>query len=176
MGVPDGATAEQGNDTTETTTDTTTDTTGGEQPDPGSPADQVSAEIASAEVAGWWRSLFGVGGDQHEAGGGGTGGQFMFASVEELTGVITKWELERDGIMADRNAIAEAYYMIADPASDSMSVSQANASRNSLATMWEHSDQMLKYAENYIAKLYASHKQMTTTEDGVRDSMKSIEV
>ncbi len=172
MGVPDGTAAERGEDSTETPE--TTDT---EPQDPGTPADQVNAEIASAEVSDWWRSLFGLGGgDPHEAGGGGTGGQFMFASVEQLNGVISKWEKERDGIMADRDAIADAYYMIAEPASDTMSVGQANASRNSLANMWQHSDQMLRYAEDYIAKLYASHKQMTSTEDGVRDSMNSIEV
>ena len=61
--------------------------------------------------------------------------------------------------------------MIAEPAADPMSVGQADASRNSLANMWQHSNAMLRYAENYIEKLKASHKQMTS--DGRRRSRDS---
>ncbi len=157
MGVPDGASAD-------------------ETREPGSPADQVNAEIASAEVTEWWKSLFGLGeAAPHQAGGGGTGGQFMFASLDELNAVITKWEEERDGILADRDAIADAYHSVAEPAADSMSRQQAQASRDSLATMWQHSDAMLRYAENYIAKLYASRDQIAVMEDGARDRMRSIQ-
>lgn len=164
MGVPDGANAEGAN----------ADET--EPRDPGTPADQVHAEITAAEVTAWWKSLFGFGEPQpYEAGGGGTGGQFMFASIDELNGVITKWEEERDGILADRDAIAEAYYSIAEPASDDMSQELAGASRDSLANMWQHSDAMLKYAENYIAKLYASRDQIAVMEDGARDRMRTVQ-
>jgi len=181
VGVPDGATAEEhggdvpGSSTASNPTATAEVPATGEQ-DPGTPADQVNAEIAYAEVTEWWKSLFGSGGDPHLAGGGGTGGQFMFANIEELDSVITKWEGERDGIAADKETIAGSYYLIAEPASDSMSAAQATASRNSLAIMWEHSDQMLKYAENYIAKLKASREGMATMETGVRDTFKGIEV
>lgn len=178
MGVPDGATAEHGGNDQEpaaTNTAATTDAPVDGEQDPGTPADQVNAEIAYAEVSEWWKSLFGSGGDPHEAGGGGTGGQFMFANIEELDGVITKWKGERDGILADKETIAQAYGMIAEPAGDTMSAVQATASRNSLAIMWEHSDQMLKYAENYILKLQASRDGMATTETGVRDTFKSME-
>ncbi len=163
MGVPDGANADG------------TSADGTEPQDPGTPADQVNAEITSAEVAAWWKSLFGFGEPQpHEAGGGGTGGQFMFASVDELNRVITRWEEERDGILADRDAIAEAYYSIAEPASDPMSQDLAGASRDSLANMWQHSVAMLKYAENYIEKLYASRDQIAVMEDGARDRMRGV--
>jgi hypothetical protein len=159
VGVPDGTNAD--------------DTGTGDQ-DPGTPADQVNAEIVREGVLGWWRSLFGQG-DPYQAGGGGQGGQFMFASIEELDDVIKKWETERDGISEDRNAIAEAYYTVREPASDLMSRAQAAASRDSLANMWQHSDAMLTYANNYIAKLKASRDQMQVMEDGARDNMRSIQ-
>lgn len=162
MGVPDGA-------NTDNTGNTDT------EQDPGTPQEQVEQEIASTEVLAWWRSLFGLGGGQpHESGGGGTGGQFMFASLEELDGVIAKWEEERDGILADREQIFEAYDCIAEPAADSMSQYQAQASRDSIANMFQHNDAMLRYAENYIAKLNASREQMAVMEDGNRDLMNNI--
>ncbi|MFL6124462.1 hypothetical protein [Actinophytocola sp.] len=145
--------------------------------DPGTPADQVDEEIARENVLGWWRSLFGLGGDQpYEAGGGGTGGQFMFASLDDLNGVIKKWEDERDSIRDDRDAIADAYYAIKDPAGDPMSRGQASASRDSLANMWNHSNAMLNYANNYIEKLKASHAQISAMEDGAHARMRSIQV
>jgi hypothetical protein len=159
VGVPDGANA---------------DDTGTDNQDPGTPADQVNAEIVREGVLGWWRSLFGQG-DPYQAGGGGQGGQFMFASIEDLDDVIKKWETERDGINDDRNAISEAYYSINEPASDLMSRAQAAASRDSLANMWQHSDAMLTYANNYISKLKASRDQMQVMEDGARDNMRSIQ-
>lgn len=159
MGVPDGANA---------------DDTGTDNQDPGTPADQVNAEITREGVLGWWRSLFGQS-DPYQAGGGGQGGQFMFASIEDLDDVIKKWETERDGISDDRNAISEAYYSIREPASDLMSRAQAAASRDSLANMWQHSDAMLTYANNYITKLKASRDQMQIMDDGARDNMRSIQ-
>lgn len=163
VGVPDGANTDN------------TDNTEPEQ-DPGTAAEQVDQEIASTEVLNWWRSLFGLGGDPqpHESGGGGTGGQFMFASLEELDAIIVKWEEQRDGILADRDAIYDAYDGIAEPAGDSMSQFQANASRDSLSNMFHHNNAMLRYADNYIAKLYASREQIAVMEDGARDQMRSV--
>jgi hypothetical protein len=159
VGVPDGANAEN----TET-----------ENEEPGTPAEQVDREIASAEVSSWWRSLFGFG-EEYEAGGGGTGGQFTFANVEELDSCIARWEQERDGIMADRDAIADAFYAVAPPAGDIMSRGQADASQTSLANMYIHSDSMLKYAENYILKLRDSRGQIQAQEDSARDQLRSVE-
>lgn len=166
MGVPDGANAED--DNTENTENT--------EEDPGTPADQVDQEIAATQVSEWWRSLFGFGDPtEHESGGGGTGGQYMFTSPEELAVVIGKWEDERDAIQADQNQIAEAYWAIKNPAGDNMSQGQAEASKTSLATMWEHNNAMLEYANGYIDKLKSSHAQMATTEDAVRHSMNIIQ-
>ncbi|HEX6354024.1 hypothetical protein [Actinophytocola sp.] len=145
-----------------------------EQP-PGTPEEQVNQEInGQTGVFGWWRSLFGTG-EPYEAGGGGTGGQFMFASLEELDSLIKRWEDERDGIQRDKDAIADAYHMIKDPAADVMSRVQASASKDSVANMWHHSDAMLRYAENYIQKLKDSRAQIQVMEDGAHDQMRSVQ-
>lgn len=161
MGVPDGTNAQDTDDMAE---------------DVGSAADQVNAEVTREGVLGWWKTLFG--GDptqQYEAGGGGQGGQFMFADVHELDAVIKQWEDERDGIKEDRQTIADAYYSINDPAGDIMSKAQAAASKDSLANMWQHSNAMLEYAENYIEKLKASRQQMSVQEEGARENFRSIQ-
>src|SRR5262245_40873459 len=99
----------------------------------------------------------------------------MFADVHELDGVIKQWEDERDGIKADRQTISDAYYSITDPAGDVMSRAQASASKDSLANMWQHSDAMLQYAENYIAKLKASRQQMAVQEEGAQQNFRSVQ-
>ncbi|WP_133902381.1 hypothetical protein [Actinophytocola oryzae] len=155
---------------------TNADDTGTDDQDPGTPADQVNGEIVREGVLGWWRALFGLNPtEEYQAGGGGAGGQFMFASIEELDTVITRWEDERDGILADREKISEAYYSITPPAGDSMSRGQATASQDSLANMWHHNDAMLKYAENYIAKLKASRRQMSLNEEGADARFRTIQ-
>jgi hypothetical protein len=180
VGVPDGANAGRhraAEPAEPATTDATTDTTEDpqEQP-PGTPEDQVNGEIARAEISDWLRDLFpfGDGATPHQAGGGGTGGQFMFASLEELDGIIAKWKEERDGIIADRDAILAAQDTVAPPAGDTMSVELTEASKSSLAAMKQHSEAMLKYANDYIAKLYASRVQMATQEEGARETMHSV--
>ncbi len=160
MGVPDGTNA---------------DDTGTGNQDPGTPADQVNTTIVTQNVVGWWRSLFGGDPTQYQAGGGGKGGQFMFASVDELNGVIKQWETMRDDIQDDKDKIADAYFKIKAPAGDVMSQGQASASRDSLANLWQHSDAMLKYADNYITKLYESRDQMQVMEDGAHSNFKSIQ-
>jgi hypothetical protein len=173
VGVPDGANA--GRHRAEEPDEPAT-TDDAQDQDPGTPQDQVDGEIARAEISDWLRGLFPFGGEPtpHQAGGGGTGGQFMFANLDELDGIIAKWKEERDGIIADRDAISDAYHMIKPPAGDTMSVGQTEASQNSLASMWQHSEAMLKYANDYIAKLYAARVQMATQDDGARETMRSV--
>ena len=161
VGVPDGA---------------NTDNTGNTEQEPGTAEEQVQQEIASTEVMNWWRSIFGFGGEPqpHESGGGGTGGQFMFANLDELDAVITRWEDEREGILADRDVIRDTFHANAAPAGDVMSNVQFTASQASLANMYQHNDAMLRYAENYIAKLRASRKQMATMDEGARDNLRGV--
>lgn len=150
--------------------------TGNTEQEPGTPAEQVRQEIAATEFRDFWRSVLPFGGEPqpHQSGGGGTGGQFMFASLDELDGVISRWEQELRGILADREQITEARRVIADPAADQMSQWQARVSRESLGELLKHNDAMLRYAENYIAKLLASREQMAVMEDGARDRMRSV--
>jgi hypothetical protein len=63
---------------------------------------------------------------------------------------------------------------VAPPAGDSMSVELTEQSKYSLAAMRQHSEAMLKYANDYIAKLYASRVQMATQDDGARETMRSV--
>jgi hypothetical protein len=161
VGVPDGTNAQDVG-------------TENEQP-PGTPEEQVQQEIGNnTGLGGWWKSLFGNG-EPYEAGGGGTGGQYMFANVEELDSLIKRWEDERDGIQKDKDAIADAYHLVKAPAGDIMSQLQTGASQDSLANMWHHSDAMLQYAENYIAKLKASRAQIQIMEDGAQDQIRSVQ-
>lgn len=170
MGVPDGANAEERPE----------DGTPAEPVDPGSPADQVENEIVTAEVAttvtDWWGSLFGTEGKPWEAGGGGAGGKFMFANIEELDAVIKKWEAECDAIREDGKKIREAWNAIAEPAGDGMSADAAAASRKSLLSMFSHNTAMMAYAQDYIRKLYESRNQMQTSEDGAVAQMRSVQI
>jgi hypothetical protein len=64
--------------------------------------------------------------------------------------------------------------VIAEPAADAMSRYQADASRDSIANMFQHNTAMLRYAESYIEKLKASREQMAVMEDGNRDRLRSV--
>lgn len=151
MGVPEGATPE-----TEANDESAQDAPppDGQEDEPPPPGEQVDAEITSAEVREWLGGIFGFGtAPEHESGGGGAGGQFMFADVAELDSVITQWNTQRDEIQADQDRIISAYHEIAEPAGDEMSRGQADASRESLLNMWKHNFQMMQYTDNYIMKL-----------------------
>ena len=151
MGVPDGATpeAEANNETAQDAPPPE-----GEETEPPPPDQQVDNEITSAEVRDWLGGIFGNdAGNEHESGGGGAGGEFLFADLAELDAVIGQWNSQRDEIQADQERIIGAYHDIAEPAGDEMSVGQAEASRESLLNMWKHNFQMLQYTDNYIKNL-----------------------
>jgi hypothetical protein len=175
VGVPDGANAGRHRAPEDTEGTENPQNSGAEETeeDPGTPAEQVQLEIAAAQAAGVLPSIFGFGGP-HEAGGGGTGGQFMFADLAELDGVITEWETERDGIEADRDAIDVAMGLIAEPAGDMMSAGLTSTSKQSLEAMKNHSGAMLDYANEYLNKLYASRQQMAIMEDGAVAHMRGV--
>jgi hypothetical protein len=136
----------------------------GQQPSP--PADkQIDQQISLGNVIDRLGSLFGADW-QTPAGGGGTGGQFMFASIAELDAVIAQWEKELEAIRADGITIDEAAGFVEPPAQDGMSVGQADATRQSLIKLREHNTAMRGYAEEYIKKLKASRASMTNTDQG----------
>ncbi len=169
MGVPDGATAETQENNVSAQDAPPPDDQENEPPPPDA---QVDAEIMTAEAREWLGGIFGFGtGSEHESGGGGAGGQFMFANVEELDAVITKWQTQRDEIEADQERIVSAYYEITEPAGDDMSHGQAEAARNSLVSMWEHCSQMLTYTDNYLQKLTLARGDMVSMDQDAETLM-----
>jgi hypothetical protein len=183
VGVPDGVGRHRAPDDTasDTASDTGGDAGGTEDPldagaehEPGTPEEQVRQEIIAAQATGVLPSILGLDWE-HEAGGGGTGGQFMFANLAELDGVIAAWQRECDGIRADGLAIEEAMKTVARPAQDLMSIGMTSTSKTSLAAMKSHCDAMLTYTEEYLAKLRASRTQMATTEDGALARVRGVQ-
>ena len=172
MGVPDGATPE-----TEANDETARDApppANGEENEPPPPEQQIDNEIMTAEAREWLGGIFGFDTTfQHESGGGGAGGQFMFANVDELDAIITKWTTQRDEIEADLKRIGDAFNEINAPAGDPMSQGQANTARSSLVSMGEHCSQMLKYADSYIRKLNQARVEMSTMDEDAATSLRT---
>lgn len=157
-----------GNTTNDTTNQPATDDT------PPPPGDQIQLEISTGRVMEWLGGLFGNEWE-NSAGGGGTGGQFMFASVDELNTVISQWQAEHDAIKSDGVKIDQAAGFITPPAEDGMSVAQADATRQSLVTLRQHNEAMQAYAEQYIAKLVASRDSMVNTEANNQAQLRSAD-
>lgn len=151
----------------------TTDQQG--QPPPPPPDKQIDQEISLGKVFEGLGKLFGAGGWETTAGGGGQGGQFMFASLADLDAVITQWETQLDAIQKDGLAISQAALNIGPPAEDGMSRGQANATKGSLLKLKEHNDAMRDYAVEYIKKLKASRASMANTEQGNESQMRSVD-
>ncbi len=151
----------------------TTDQPPANEPPP-PPDTQIQQEISTGRVMEWLGGLFG---NEWEspAGGGGTGGQFMFASIADLNTVIAQWQAEHDAIKADGLKIQEAAGYIAPPAGDGMSVAQADATRQSLITLREHNEAMRVYAEQYISKLIASRDSLVNTEQNNEAQVRSVD-
>ena len=79
----------------------------GTNTDPLPPDQQIQMQISLGKVKEWLGGLFGQDWDT-SAGGGGTGGQFVFASIAELDGVIAQWKDQREAIQADGAKIRQA--------------------------------------------------------------------
>ena len=136
------------------------------QGQPSIPADQqIDQQISLGNVVDRLGSMFGADWET-PAGGGGTGGQFMFASIAELDAVIAQWETELEAIRADGITINDAAGFVQAPAEDDMSVGQADATRQSLIKLREHNVAMRGYAEEYVKKLKASRASMVNTDQG----------
>ncbi|MFL6143206.1 MAG: hypothetical protein ACJ72N_15250 [Labedaea sp.] len=93
------------------------------------------------------------------SGGGGAGGQYVFASLAELDGLITDWEALRDRIRDRDVKFRRAISLIAPPADDLMSRLQAKGVVGSLVKAQAHNLAMFTYADGYVTKLKAAHAQ-----------------
>jgi hypothetical protein len=145
----------------------------GQQPPP-PPDKQIDQQISLGKVMDRLGSLFGADW-QTTAGGGGTGGQFMFASIGELDAVIAQWETQYDAITVDGDAIDQAAGFVEPPAEDGMSVGQADATRQSLVKLKEHNIAMRDYAKEYIKKLKASRASMVNTDQGNSAQLRHVD-
>lgn len=131
-------------------------------PDAGSTPDrQISLDMVADRIG----TLFGPGW-QTTYGGGGTGGKYMFANLQDLDAVITQWKDVYEAIGEDGRTIEQMAMFIEPPAEDDMSVGQADATRQSMVNLKEHNLAMRTYAEEYIKKLQASRDSMANTEQG----------
>jgi hypothetical protein len=98
------------------------------------------------------------------SGGGGASGRYVFASLQELDGIIADWEALRDRISARDVKFQRALSLLTPPAEDVMSRLQAQAMLGSLMKAQAHNRTMYNYADGYVAKLKSARSQYATTE------------
>jgi hypothetical protein len=134
------------------------------------PIEQISLDRVAERMG----SLFGEGWEE-SYGGGGTGGKYMFASIDELNAVITQWEGVQQALAKDADTIEAAARFVEEPAGDEMSVGQANATRDSLVELKKHNEDMKKYAEEYIQKLKDSRDSMANTDQAKASQLGNID-
>ncbi len=99
------------------------------------------------------------------SGGGGAGGQFVFASVGELDGISGDLESLRDDIRKDGDKLKQAQFLIEPPGEDIMSRLEAKTTVHSLGKAIEHNKTMAAYADTEIAKLRAARNAYTKSDD-----------
>lgn len=137
------------------------------------PDQQVQLEISLGRVQDWLGGLFGTDWET-KAGGGGTGGQYMFASIADLDAVIAQWKDQREAILADGQKIQQAAGAIYAPAGDGMSGGMTDTSLQSLDALYQHNRAMFKYADDYIRKLEASRASMVNTDQSGKSTMDNV--
>lgn len=98
------------------------------------------------------------------SGGGGAGGRYVFASLEELDDIIADWEALHDRIRNRAAKLKRAIGLIEPPAEDIMSRLQANTAVRSLEKAEAHRQAMENYARNYVEKLRAARAQYAGTD------------
>ena len=127
------------------------------------PERRVDAAIAAARFGEVGLGSLGSG-EHFDSGGGGAGGQFVFADLAALNAAITRWAALHERIKLRGQTIQKASDLCNPPADDLMSRYQADAAKDTLIKKLEHNDAMLAYAEGYVQKLTVSRNIMVTTE------------
>jgi hypothetical protein len=118
--------------------------------------------------------IFGADAPTPTTGGGGGSGAYMFASIEELDGVIQQWGDLIDDIKADNVEVDQAVARIEKPAGDDVSTANYRQSGEVVKAMQKHNNVLLEYAEHYKAKLEDCRAQMATTEQGNQTRMNKV--
>ncbi len=151
--------------------------------DPGTPEEQINTTVATVSlfdtISRTLAPVLGfIGADPpaptREGGGGGGGGAYMFASLEELDGVIQQWQDLIDEIIADQGNIDSAVFEAARPAGDDVSRDNYRESSDVVRAMRMHNEELLVYAQNYVVNLTKCRKQMATTDEGTEASMNQV--
>lgn len=156
--------------------------TGSSTTDPGTPEDQINSTVQTASlfdtVSRALSPIMGFIGNPlpatYDTGGGGAGGSYMFASLDELDGVIAQWQDLVDDIKADQGNIESAVMQANWPAGDSVSDQNYRQSSDVVQAMRKHNEKLLVYAEHYLVKLKECRTQMSTTEQGNQDKMNKV--
>lgn len=108
-------------------------------------------------------------------GGGGSGGHYLFASLDELDSVIAEWMKLRDDIGADRDKFWQAQQLIGPPAEDEPSRRQSDALIDSLTTALDHNESLRNYSDSYIMKLMAAREQYLTTDEESAERLRDVD-
>jgi hypothetical protein len=128
-----------------------------------SPEQRVDAATKSAGCGQIGLGSLGVG-EWFDGGGGGAGGQFVFADLAALDTAIARWTALKDRIGGRGRKIARARDRCNPPAEDVMSRRQADAAREAMNKKLLHNDAMRAYADAYLHKLADSRATMAAAE------------
>lgn len=109
------------------------------------------------------------------SGGGGSGGQYVFASLEELDALKTEWTEILEATTSDGQGLLQAQFIIMAPAEDDMSTLQAGAVGKSLGKALEHNQSMVEYARTFIAKLAAAREQYGVEDEAAANNIGHVD-
>jgi hypothetical protein len=99
------------------------------------------------------------------SGGGGAGGQYVFANLDEMDGIIAEAKVLCEEIQEDGEKLRRAQALIEPPGDDVMSRIEAQTTVNSLEKAIEHNEAMFAYTGAQLAKLRAARDAYANTED-----------
>lgn len=133
--------------------------------------EQIQDEIEHGEALAGIGEFLGTNWDL-QAGGGGTGGQYMFANLDDLDAVITEWRAQIQSIGRDGVAIEHALAHLRAPADDHMSMAYVRAAGDSLRALQRHNFAMWEYADQYLQKLEASRASIVASESASTSTMR----
>ncbi|WP_372665268.1 hypothetical protein [Amycolatopsis kentuckyensis] len=124
---------------------------------------------AGQAVQAVWGDLLGNSG--HVYGGGGKGGQFKM-DPEELASVIGLWEDELDKIVEDGRTIETMSATAVPPGQDPVSGTFVSTARDSIASLQQQNESMLKYVQSYIKKLKAAQQKTVVTDESMSETFR----
>jgi len=131
-----------------------------------SPEQQINTEATLDRTAHTLGAALGVNVDA-KLGGGTPNGSWVFADLEELDQAILHWTTIEDALARQANSINRARTIVGPPASDIMSISQAQAFKQSLFVLRQHAMDMAAYAKDYVAKLRAARSAYAAAEQNI---------